>query len=306
MVSDSTPVTSRSPRRRDGFFADGAPAERLEVGAGAFDLPIRYFRTDCFLAVFSADLDAVRARIPSQRLRPVRLRSNRAAIGIVAYNYIETGIGPYGEIGIAALCTSGGFAPPLLPALLETRNPRFGAFVLHLPVTSRIARDAGRFVWGYPKFVADMDFDLRPESRRVELSEGGSEILSLQVRHRGPVVTDRNPLVTFSVEGGDLLRTEVASRATYHVGIGRSAGRLRLGSHPIADELRDMNISLEPFATKSFLSHAAILPRGKVLARADRAYDGYEGSDDEFGRHTVAYDDDQVRVVTEHSVPTAH
>lgn len=306
MVSDSTPVASRNPQHRDGFFAGGVPAERIEVGVGAFDLPIRYFRTDCFIGVFSADLDAVRSLIPSQRLSPVRLRSNRAAVGVVAYNYIETGIGPYGEIGIAALCTSGGFAPPLLTALLETRNPRFGAFVLHLPVTSRIARDAGRFVWGYPKFVADMDFDLRPESRRVELSEAGKDILGLEVRHSGPMVTDRNPLVTFSVEGGDLLRTEVASRASYHVGLGRSAGQLTLGSHPIADELREMNISREPIATKSFVSHAAILPRGKVLARADRAYDGYRGSDDEFGRHTIRYDNDQVRVVTERSVATVH
>lgn len=304
MVSDSSSVHPHEPRTMGGFFPDDAVAEAVDVGSGPVDLPIRYYRTDCFLGVFSADLDAVAARLPSERLRPVRLRSNRAAVGIIAYNYIETGVGPYGEIGVAPLCTSGGFAPPLLSALLETRNPHFGGFVLHLPVTSRIARDAGRVVWGYPKFVADMDFDLRPETRRVELGEGGDQILGLTIRHRGPIVRDRNPLVTFSEEGGDILRTEVASRAAYHVGLGSSAGHLELGAHPIADELRAMDISRDTIATKSFVSHAAILPRGRVLVRADRPYDGHAGTDDEFGRHTIRYDDRTLRVVTERSSTT--
>lgn len=303
MVSDSSPTIGSGPRA-DGFFRGDAPVERVDVGSDEISLPIRYYRTDCFLGVFSADLDSVTDRLPSQRLRPVRLSSNRAAVGVIAYNYMSTGVGPYGEIGVAALCTTGGFAPPLLPALVETRNPHFGAFVLHLPVTSRIARDAGRVVWGYPKFVSDMDFDIRPESRRVELREGGSEVLNLQIRHRGPILRDSKPLVTYSEQGGDILRTEVASRAAYHVGVGRSAGRLELGTHPIADELRDMNISYDTIATKSFVSHAAILPRGRVLTRADRPYDGYAGSDDEFGRHTVRYDDGVVTVVTERSSAT--
>lgn len=298
MVSDSSRI-HRPGEQGDRFFRDDAAVERLDVGSGEINLPIRYYRTDCFLGVFSADLDAVAARLPSDRLKPVRLRSNRAAVGVIAYNYISTGVGPYGEIGIAPLCTSGGFAPPLLPALLETRNPHFGGFVLHVPVTSRIARDAGRFVWGYPKFVSDMDFDLQPEKRRVELSEGGAEILNLEVRHGGPIVRDRNPLVTFSEHGGDILRTEVASRAAYHVGVGRSAGHLELGTHPIAHELRDMNISYDTIATKSFVSHAAILPRGRVLTRADRPYEGYAGSEDEFGHHSVRYDDGVVTVISE-------
>lgn len=306
MARGSIRVASRASDDSEGFFTNRAPVEHIDAGDRSFDLPIRYFRTDCFLGMFSADLEAVRARIPSQRLTPVRMRANRTAIAVVAYNYLETSIGPYGEIGIAALCTSGGIAPPVVSALLETRNPNFGAFILHLPVTSRIARDAGRKIWGYPKFVADMDFELRPESRRVELSEDGEEILNLTVRHRGPVMTDRNPLVTFSIEGGDLLRTEVASRAAYRVGVGRSAGHLELGTHPIADELRDMNVAFDAIATKSFVSHSAILPRGRVLARGDRPYNGHRGTDAEFGRHTIGYDARTVRVITERSDTPVH
>ncbi|MFN8036780.1 MAG: acetoacetate decarboxylase family protein [Acidimicrobiia bacterium] len=282
-----------------GRFFETGPVDHADIGVGRIELPIRYYRTDCFLGVFSADVDAVAARLPSDRLAPVRLTAGRAAVGIVAYNYLETGVGPYGEIGVAAMCTFGGHAPPVLPALLETRYPGFGAFVLHLPVTTRVACAAGRTVWGYPKFVSDMAFDLQPELQRVELREGGADLLSLEVQRGGRVVRDHKPLVTFTVKDGDLIRTEVASRAVYQVGVGRSRGHLELGDHPLAGELRGLDLSGDAVATKSYLAHAAILPAGRVLTRADRPYDGFAGSDLEHGRHTIRYDSGVERVVTE-------
>lgn len=295
-------AVNRATRRRDrAFFDPSAPSEVVDIGVDRMDLPIRYYRTDCFLGMFSADYDAVAARLPSERVTPVRLSATRAAIGVVAYNYLETGVGPYGEIGVALLCTLDKVGPPVIPMLLETRYRRFGAFVLHLPVTTRVACAAGRTVWGYPKFVADMDFVLQPESQRVALSEGDAEILELSVKRSGRLMVDRNPIVTFTVKDGDLLRTEVASRTAYHVGLGRSVGHLELGDHPVARELRALDMSATALATKSYVSHAAILPAGRVLGRADRAYDGFVGSDATTGRHTVAYDSRVARVLTERS-----
>lgn len=283
------------------FFDAAGPIDHADTAAGRVELPIRYYRSDCFLGVFSADADAVAARLPSDELAPVRLSGHRTALGVVAYNYIETGVGAYGEIGVAAMCTFGGPTVPVLPALLETRWPRFGAFVLHLPVTTRLARAAGREVWGYPKFVADMAFDLQPERQRVELREGGTDLLRLEVGRRGRIVRDNRPLVTYTAKDGDLIRTQVASRAVYQMCVGRPNGHLELGDHPLADELRALDLSPTARATRTFLSHAAILPRGRVVARADRPYEGFAGSDLECGRHTVRYDRAVERVITEHA-----
>ncbi|MEZ5170898.1 MAG: acetoacetate decarboxylase family protein [Acidimicrobiia bacterium] len=296
-------VRSRTTDDNDGgFFGDAtAKPERVDVGSAEIDLPILYHRTDCSFGVFSADAEATRALLPSDRLHPVLLRGGRAAVAVVSYNYIETGVGPYGEIGIAALCTLDTGAPPVVPLLRESGHPGFGAFVLHLPVTTRIARDAGRELWGYPKFVADMAFDFRPETHSVDLSEAGEDILSFSVQRRGRLLQDRKPLVTFSESDGALVRTEIALRSAYHVGLGGSFGRLELGDHPVAKELKDLDLSSEPVATKSYVSHAAILPRGEVIGATDRAYDGFQGASVESGRHTVRYADGIERVVTEAS-----
>ena len=151
---------------------DGPSDPTVDVGVARIALPIRYWRTDCFLGVFPADYGAVRDMLPSSRLHPVRLLGSKAAIAVVAYDYIETGVGPYGEIGLVPLCTLDRVAPPVLP-LLQDRSRGMGGFVAHLPVTSRVACEAGRSIWGYPKFVADMAFDVSPERQEVTLAEAG-------------------------------------------------------------------------------------------------------------------------------------
>lgn len=299
-------VGTRPDRRRHdrAFFDWQGPADPdVAVDGRHVALPIRYWRTDCFMGVFPADEDAVRDMLPSHRLHPVRLPGHRAAVAVVAYNYLETSIGPYGEIGVSPLCTLDRPAPPLLPALLQGRWPGFGGFVAHLPVTTAVARDAGRAVWGYPKFVADMDFDLAPEGQAVSLAEGGRYVLRLEVRRGGLAAPDRSPLVTFTAHGDRLVRTTIATAAWATTALGRSGGHLSLGDHPVARQLAELGLGSSPVATRTYLSHSAILPAGEDIGPVDVPYRGHRGEPAATGRHTVRYDEGAVRVVTE---PTAN
>jgi hypothetical protein len=283
----------------EGFFDWTGPSEAdIDVGSASIDLPIRYYRDDAFMGVFPASFEAIEAALPSERLRPVRLFGNRAAVAIIAFNYIQTSVGPYGEVGIAPLCTLDREGPPLVAALLESAFDGFGAFVAHLPVTSLIARDAGRTIWGYPKFVADMEFERRPAYQSVRLSENGAEILTLHVRQGGMPIRDNRPLTTFSVRGSDLVQTVVPTRSTYQVGMSGDAGRLELGDHPIGDWLRTLGVESVPVQTKNYLSRAGILPAGTVVGGA-APHARYEGAQVSHGLHTVAYDDSTRIVVTE-------
>jgi hypothetical protein len=281
-----------TPGADEGFFEWTGPTVRgVGIGSTTVDLPIMYYRDDSFMAIFGADYDAVRALLPSPDLFPVMLRDGQATVAVIAFNYMETSIGPYGEIGITLPCTYGSSAPPLLPLLLESRYPGWGAFVQHLPVTTRVARDGGRVVYGYTKFIADMDFQKRPAYQRVVLSEGDAHILTLTVRQGGIPVKDNRPLITYSVLDGEVLKTTVPSRAVYQVGFMPGSGTLELGDHPIAEELRGLAVSANAFITKNYLTRAGILPAGEPVGRAERAHPGHIGRDLDFGRLTVSYDD---------------
>ncbi|MFC2023673.1 acetoacetate decarboxylase family protein [Chloroflexota bacterium] len=276
---------------KDFFNWTGPAAKGVDVGSVLVDLPVMYYRDDSFLAIFGASFDPARALLPSDDLYPVTLPDGRAMVAVLAFNYHRTSIGPYGEVAIAILCTHGRQAPPLLPLALEGRFPGWGAFILHLPVTSLLARDGGRVIYGFAKFVADMDFEQRPAYQRVRLSEGESHILTLTVQQSGLPIKDNRPLITYSVLDGELLRTTVPSRAVYQVGLTPGSGTLELGDHHIADQLRELDISTTAFVTKNYLSRSGILPAGEVIGPAERPHTGHLGTDREFGRLTVNYDD---------------
>ena len=117
----------------------------------------------------------------------------RAVIAISAFRHdqitsngvVGEAMLPYGEVMVAALVTR---RPALhcCPWSHPGSGRPIGAFVLHLPVTHRPARDGGRLVWGYPKFIADMEFEDSIETMRCSLAEGGRHILTQNHPTRGP------------------------------------------------------------------------------------------------------------------------
>jgi hypothetical protein len=253
-------------------------------------VPIMYYRDDCFLGFFSAAREPTQALLPSSEMHVITLPNGRAIVGVVAFNYLETSLGPYGEIAIILPCTYGRRGPPLWPLLREGKYPGWGTFVLHLPVTSILARDAGRVIFGYAKFVADMDFERRPTHQRVRLSEGDRHILTLTVQQRGMTRKDDRPIITYSVLDGELLKTTVPSCAVYQMGLSSGLGTLALGDHEIADQLRGLDISTTAFVTWNYLTRCGILPAGEPVGPADRPHVGYLGQEREYGRLTMDYD----------------
>lgn len=268
------------------------PTPEVAVRGRAFRLPIHYHDTDLFQSVHTASYEAVAAELPGD-LRPARWIDGRAMLAVLCFRYRDVTVvttdgstgrfDPYGEIAVNAVVTRGP-AARLMPLL----GRQMRGFVLHLPVTTREAHDAGRQLWGFPKFVADMDFAEEGQVRGVELSENGRHILTVTVRPGGPVLADHRPLIAYTTLGGQLLETVVPAAGHVRFRPGREGGRLDLGEHPVADHLRRLGISAEPVAVFSYLDHRSVLPAGVPIGPA-RDYTGYSGDEREFGRFTVSY-----------------
>ncbi|MFC1890335.1 acetoacetate decarboxylase family protein [Thermodesulfobacteriota bacterium] len=273
---------------RMSFFESAGRRENVVLGDASFDLPILYYRDDLFLAFFPADLKRVRRFLPAESLRPVSPYPGKALVGVAAFNYIETSIGPYGEVAVAIPVVHRVPAPSLLPVILESRYPGFGLFVMHLPVTTLLAREAGRGVWGYPKFTADMHFANSPETALCEMSEGGRHILTLKVAKGGLVMTDNRPLVTYTIMGTDLVRTEVAVRGIYQMRLRPPDSMLTLGNHPVAETVRELGVDPRPLVTRNYIERAAILPRGNVVATGVSPCGGFPGADSD-GQLTTSW-----------------
>jgi hypothetical protein len=258
-------------------------------GAATFELPILYFRDDLFALFYAADAECVKAVLPSERLHPVMLSSTKSMVGIGAFNYIDTSVGPYGEVAVILPVVHAPKPPPrLIPALRESRYPGFGALVMHLPVTRIVARDAGRGEWGYTKFIADMNFILTPEYMACRMSEASQHLLTLRVARRGIALRDTKPLITYSVKDGNLIRTVIPQRGTARVCFRPKGSFLELGDHPVSNTIRSLGLSQRPFMSRYYMERSGVLPSGEIVERGVGKLDGYFGQDRE-GTHTVKY-----------------
>ncbi len=237
----------------DGFL--NVPTAEARTSLGAVRLPILYADATAVLAFFWVDPARARRALAGTDLEPLRFPGGRALAGLAFYDYRETAIGPYREVGSAlavvpAGAPSEGLAP--LDLLRPGRRRRAGYRILDLPVSTPIADAAGRELWGYPKFVTELP--LRVEARAFEgqvLEPGGkAPILALSgtVRWRWPGPS--HDLVLYSHLGGRRQRAVVDVSGPLRFSGG---GGLRLsldpGRHRMADTLRDLGLDgARPFA----------------------------------------------------------
>jgi len=286
-----------SHRAAARFYRETGPrTPAVHFGAAYAGCPVVYNRSEACQTLHTAALEAVRECLPSDDLHPVRTSADRGVIAVTSFRHGEItahgvhgqALMPYGEVMVAVLATRRP-APPLLP-LVAPRLARqtAGAFVLHLPVTHRAARDGGRLAWGYPKFIADMVFEDSLETLCCTLSEAGEEILTHTVWPRGRPSVMSESLTLYSALDGELLALDVPISGIVRQRRGPSGGRLELGDHQIADELRKLEINPEPILTRRMTDLHLALTFGQAVGAA-RQYLGYIGEDRDFGRYTVRY-----------------
>ena len=273
----------------NAFFSSTRPGQKAIHGDLEFELPILYFRDDLFIMFLTGSYSKIKGVMPSPHLHPVSVTGGKGLIGIAAFNYFDTSIAPYGEIGVVLPAVySHKVPPPLLPVLLESKYPGFGTLVMHLPVTRILARDAGRKEWGYTKFVADMKFVNTPEYHQVEMIEGQKHILTLRVAKKGILMRDNKPLVTYSVKNRNLIQTTIAQKGVCRMSLSGKGSFLELGNHQVSESIRNLEISRKPLMTRYYMERSGILPGGKIIEKDVRPLDGYFGTDCE-GKHETSY-----------------
>jgi len=230
----------------DPFFQ--VPQTAHSTTQGDVDLPILYFDTSTLLAFFTASRDAVEAKLDGTGLRPALTMGGRALVGVAHYEYRQTGVGTYNEVGVAFPVLPEDAPAPRNPiqALYGSVDERhLGFYILDLPVTTPLANAAGRELWGYPKFVAPIPFQLDRKSFESSVvdPDGHGDIFTLSGRLLPSLPIPPMSLVLYSHHRGNLWRTVVNVRGRTNLRPGRSL-KLRVGdsTHRMANNLRDLGL----------------------------------------------------------------
>lgn len=212
-------------------------------------MPLLTERAAAFLGYFLIDAEKAQELIPAGDIRPVLVTPTHALITVQVMEYLEKNIELYREFvtSIPVHRAPGENVPVASLAELDSL-PGNGSYIVHIAVDTPQAVWVGRDILGFPKFIADVQYTSTATERVAEVSQDGAPIFTLAVDSpEGPHETIRRDFHCYSVSPVD--------NAMYHIPyqlevtgttmVGAGHARLTLGSHPVAEELRDLGISAE-------------------------------------------------------------
>lgn len=225
-------------------FFDGVETKEYVSSTGErVELPVRYLDWSAIVGGFTASADKLQELLPSKRLKPALLTPGRGVISFGAFEYRELVDWPaYNEVGMSIpVLYEPAVNVPAVPLLAPRWFKTYGLYVHHLPVTTELARVGGIEIWGYPKFLAEITFEEAGESLRCRLRAEGKDIITLEVEElaTGSRSMDWH---TYTVKGDELLKTRIQVQGEIGMSTLRGGATYTLGDHPIADELRSLDI----------------------------------------------------------------
>ncbi len=228
----------------DKTFFDGITTEQVTLSTGArIGLPVRFYDWSMMMAHFPVPAAGVRKLLPSDKLKPAQLIPGLAVVTLAAIEYRQIAdVGPYNEFGIMIpVLYQPAVNLPGLPLLFPQWFRQFGVYIRHLPVTTEEALVYGVELWGDPKFIAEINFEETGRQRRCQLRAEGKDILTLEVEK---VATSERFVnyYTYTVKDGRILRTLMQFQGEIGVARLRGGASCILGDHPVADELRALDL----------------------------------------------------------------
>lgn len=227
-------------------------------------MPVRIRNARCFVAGFSASAAAVRSAIAPTGLTPLvinpisldprRFGRPRTVAMLVFVEYIDGDLGPYHEFGVCFLVNDPAHRDASPTASIRSLIRGDARALIHrLPVDGEFTLAAGRGIWGFPKTLAEFEVDHDSSHKHGAVRADGREIVDLEIA-RGIPVPDQTggaTLQAYSHLDGITRRTPWQLSETSGVRTRVGGAKVILGSHPIADELRDLDLSRHALLTSS-------------------------------------------------------
>jgi len=234
-----------------------APLELAEGLSKTYSFPTFYADVTCAIAIFLCDYRRALAMMPHPSMRPVRMPGGRAVVLLSCYEYKKVmNIAPYNEIAMTIPIMVGGWAPPLLPLVMDFKKK--GYFVFSMPVTSLENQIRGTRIWGLPKIVEEIDIAIHETTcTTVARDEAGDTYFELTVPTTGAQKRFDECGHLYSLLDGHLLKSRTCFEGDFNVttnanqlwqkGRKTATPALKLGASARADALRALEIEETAF-----------------------------------------------------------
>jgi len=194
-------------------------------------LPIRYIDNRCLTATFLTDLERAAHVLKGTGLQAVPQEDGKAVVLYLCWEYRQTDIGPYNEVALTILAV----AP---------QDPAPAIYVADLPVTTEAANRAGQELWGYNKFVTDIQIKGEGKHFSAIVRDPQNKLISSLEGTRGvSVPVAPTNIYSFSLLEKKIIKTFVQVPTPWHASGGEGFQlRVENSNHRMAEHLRTLGL----------------------------------------------------------------
>ena len=227
---------------------------RIVLDGHEFSAPLHIPELSLIAQVFSVPLRALGPVLEPAEVRPVEVLPGQGAVALMGVRYTDNPLGCYDEAVISFPVYPPGQAPRALDRLLgglDVLTQRAAHLVYAMPVSQELTTHAGRALWGYPKFVAQLDYRQEGARATLDFAHEGEPVfgLSAPLSERGR--WDGLAFSTLTRRNGVLRRIDLKAQASGVVMRPFGAVPTVGERHPLAQLLRSLGLPKRPLSTLS-------------------------------------------------------
>ena len=191
-----------------------------------------------FSASFRVPFNKAKKLMPSPKISPIEYSPGFAEIIIQANEFRHIDIlYPYNEVAVAI---------PISYHIGSKNSISSGLWYLHLPVSTEDARWGGVENYGFPKFVAEIEFDSNINTQQCTVTHNGGNILTIKAKTIDTQFQEWK-YDNITMNDGRLLHSSLSVKG--QKGIDETVGGaiISFGDHPIAEELQSLEMGFTSF-----------------------------------------------------------
>ena len=234
-----------------------SPPATYNIQGREVRLPVEVRDASTTVAFYLVPAAAAQRLVDPTGLRVATVLPGRTLCTIGSVDYRDNDLGQYHEVAITFFVRQRGARTlPFFGTMLGLVRGTLATYIHHLPVDGEFTCEAGQTIWGFPKFMSQIDITESAGEQRTVLTADGRHVLTQTVRTGGARAMPARDQISYALRNGVLYRTRASMRGT-GMGARLRGATLELGDHPIAAELRTLGLPKRALASTSIQHMAA-------------------------------------------------
>lgn len=212
------------------------------------EFPVAVDDASMLLNAFLVDSKKAQAVIADSGFRVMEIYPGRAMLQLLAVDYRKNELGDYNEAAIIfPVLTPGERKPlPFFGPLRKLAGGSAGSFVYRMPVDQEFTTHAGRFIWGFPKWVSRIDIAFGQGTATGAFIDDDELVFAISAKTGGKIAPKAMRAASLAIRDGKAWKTygtSSGSGMTFSLG----GNPPEIGtSHPLALELRALGLPRKP------------------------------------------------------------